>query len=51
MVASHAVSQNLGFLAYKLELAQRGVSGRYRNEWRQWFSCTDSCWVDGPVMG
>lgn len=25
MVVSHAVSQNLGFLAYKLELAQRGV--------------------------
>lgn len=25
MVLSHAVSQNLGFLAYKLELAQRGV--------------------------
>lgn len=27
------------------------MSGRYRNEWRQWLSCTDSCWVDGPVMG
>lgn len=29
MVTSHAVSQNLSFLAYKLELAQRaiGVSG------------------------
>lgn len=25
MVTSHAVSQSLGFLAYKLELAQRGV--------------------------
>lgn len=49
MVMSHAISQNLGFLACKLELAQRGMCrGHYWNEWRQRLSYTDSCWVDAP---
>lgn len=58
MVMFHVISRNLGFLAYKLELARHtaqsvwvlGGGGRgYRNEWRPWLSCIHSCW-DSPEI-